>query len=433
VSRNVRDSNLETRTARGRLKVAHKPYFRLIEPGLFLGYRKLASGPGTWVARSYDRDQRTYAVRNLKTRDGRLVVADDYSDADGKTVLSFAQAQERAKAHRPHAVGDDGGGGPFTVVKAMVSYFRFLETDGRGRHTIRDARYRDEAFIRPKLGNVDVTTLTAERLRKWRDDLVRAAPRVRTKEGEPQRHKTVNGDDALRARRSSANRTWTILRAALNHAFGNGNVDSDIEWRKIKPFKKVDAARQRNLTIAEARRLTNASDPDFRLLVQAALQTGCRYGELTRLTVSDFNSDVGTLQIRQSKSSKSRHIVLTDEGRKFFEQISAGRSGDELMLHKANGSAWGPSHQARPMAEAVERAKIRPAISFHGLRHTWASLAVMNQTPLMIVARNLGHADTRMVERHYGHLRDDYVAEEIRKGAPRFGVQATKVALLGRR
>jgi hypothetical protein len=31
--RKVRDSNLETRTARARLKVCHKPYFRLIEPG----------------------------------------------------------------------------------------------------------------------------------------------------------------------------------------------------------------------------------------------------------------------------------------------------------------------------------------------------------------------------------------------------------------
>jgi hypothetical protein len=49
--RQVRDSNLETRTARSRLKVQHKPYFRLIEPGLHLGYRKLTVGPGTWVVR----------------------------------------------------------------------------------------------------------------------------------------------------------------------------------------------------------------------------------------------------------------------------------------------------------------------------------------------------------------------------------------------
>lgn len=45
------------------------------------------------------------------------------------------------------------------------------------------------------------------------------------------------------------------------------------------------------------------------------------------------------------------------------------------------------------MDETVARAKISPAISFHGLRPTWASHAVMNGMPLMVIARNLGHAE----------------------------------------
>ena len=69
-----------------------------------------------------------------------------------------------------------------------------------------------------------------------------------------------------------------------------------------------------------------------------------------------------------------------------------------------------------------ERAKIDPPINFHGLRHTWASHAVMNGVPLIVVAKNLGHSDTRMVEKHYGHLAPSYVADAIRAGAPRFGV-----------
>ena len=42
------------------------------------------------------------------------------------------------------------------------------------------------------------------------------------------------------------------------------------------------------------------------------------------------------------------------------------------------------------MAEACTNGKIKPGISFHILRHTWASLAVMNGTPLLVVAKNLG-------------------------------------------
>jgi hypothetical protein len=39
----------------------------------------------------------------------------------------------------------------------------------------------------------------------------------------------------------------------------------------------------------------------------------------------------------------------------------------------------------------------------------------------MVVAQNLGHSTTLMVEKHYGHLAPSYMAEAIRAGAPRFG------------
>jgi integrase len=149
------------------------------------------------------------------------------------------------------------------------------------------------------------------------------------------------------------------------------------------------------------------------------------------LTVADFNPDSGTVAVRQSKSGKPRHIVLTDDGADFFRGLTAGRAGSEFMFVKENGEAWLRSHQAQPMAEANANAKIDPPINFHGLRHTWASHAVMNGVPMLIVAKNLGHSDTRMVEKHYGHLAQSYVTDAIRAGAPRFGFQSdTKVVSL---
>jgi integrase len=152
--------------------------------------------------------------------------------------------------------------------------------------------------------------------------------------------------------KSSANRTWTVLRAALNHAFREELVASDAAWRKVESFKGVDAARVRYLPVEQARRLVNTSEPDFRLLVQAALQTGCRYSELARLEVADFNPDSGTVAVRRSKSGKARHVVLTDEGVLFFRQLAAGHASSEIMLCKANGEAWRASH-LRPRALKV--------------------------------------------------------------------------------
>jgi hypothetical protein len=44
----------------------------------------------------------------------------------------------------------------------------------------------------------------------------------------------------------------------------------------------------------------------------------------------------------------------------------------------------------------------------------------VNGVPLLVIAKNLGHSDTRMVEKHYGHLAPSYIADAIRAGAPRF-------------
>ena len=73
------------------------------------------------------------------------------------------------------------------------------------------------------------------------------------------------------------------------------------------------------------------------------------------------------------------------------------------------------------MVAACKRAGIEPHIGFHQLRHTWASLSVMNGMPLNVVANNLGHTDTKMVEKHYGHLASGYLVDQVRQHAPRFG------------
>jgi integrase len=102
---------------------------------------------------------------------------------------------------------------------------------------------------------------------------------------------------------------------------------------------------------------------------------------------------------------------------------TAGKLGSDLIFTRHDGVARGKSHQRRPMADACKRAKIIPPVSFHILRHTWASLAVMAGAPLMVVARNLGHADTRMVECHYGHFAPSYIADAIRAAAAKFGIE----------
>ena len=72
--------------------------------------------------------------------------------------------------------------------------------------------------------------------------------------------------------------------------------------------------------------------------------------------------------------------------------------------------------------KACKRAKISPAISFHVLRHTHGSTLAMRGVPMAVIAEQLGHADTRMTEKHYAHLAPSYVADTIRAHFPTLGI-----------
>src|SRR5579864_2471193 len=101
MSRLVRDTRLETREARRRLPKRKVPYWRVVIEGIHLGYYK-GKNNGMWYAKARSPEGK-YTWLSLG-------IADDSSDADGKSVLNYSQAQDHAKktgARIRH--GDDHG------------------------------------------------------------------------------------------------------------------------------------------------------------------------------------------------------------------------------------------------------------------------------------------------------------------------------------
>jgi len=418
MGRTVRDTKLETLTARLQLAPRRKPYWRSLEGGLHIGYRRTKKGGGSWVARRFVGER-----RYLETK---LGTADDLQEADGVSIKSFRQAQEGAWAWWKAAQRADQGlapeTGPYTVEDALRDYFEAREHQG-SKGAAGD-RKTAQARIIPQLGSIELEKLTTAKIRAWLAGLAQADMMVRTKlTDKKQATRGFDADDpgAVRARRSTANRILTILKAALNHAFNHDRAASDLAWRKVKPFREADAAIVRYLSLSECQRLANTCEPDFRHLVRGALVTGCRYGELTRMEAADFNRDAGTITVRLSKASKPRHVVLNDDGRELFGVLTAGRAPRDLIFKRGDGEPWGKSHQQRPLEEASRRAKIEPAATFHILRHSYASQLAMKGVPMGVIAAQLGHADTRMTEKHYAHLAPSYVADTIRAALPAFG------------
>jgi integrase len=416
MARTVRDASLETRTARLRLRIRSEPYWRGLEKGFALGYRRRGKG-GTWLARRRAADG-GYVEH-------RIGSSDDLQDADGVAILDYGQAQKAARAwwraELRREEGHDTREGPFTVRDAIDDYLKAYEQ--RGGKAVYDARRTAERHILPAVGTALVGKLTAKKIEDWHHGLATKPALARSKPGrKPNHRKADKSADGVRKRRATANRILTVLKAALNHAWKAGHVTSDDTWRRVKPFRAVETARVRYLSGAECVRLVNACEPTFRNLVRGAMLTGCRYSELTTMHVADFNADAGVVTVRDSKAGKPRHVVLTAEGQKLFATLTAGKLGSDPIFVRRDGGMWGKSHQLRPMLDACNRAKIKPAVSFHVLRHTHGSTLAMRGVPMGVIAEQLGHADTRMTEKHYAHLAPSYIADTIRAHFPTLGI-----------
>lgn len=435
--RSVADAPLTTRAARERLATRHQPYWRGLGAGAALGYRK-GTTAGMWLVR----------VRDLSVggnyRQEALGRADDTLKADGVDVLDYRKADSAARdwIARQHRIAaglepepSAKPSAPYTVADALADYL--TDYAARGGKALRTTTQVTEAHILPALGTIPVGRLTRDKLRSWHRTLAATPARVRSKAGE-QNHQTTEGDpDASRRRRSSANRVLTVLKAALNRAHAEGKVTCHADaWAAVKPFREADKARVRYLLDDEITRLVNACPPDFRRLVTGALMTGCRYGELVALQATDFDPKAGTVTIKRSKSGKPRHVALTDEGRRFFQGIVAGKLGTAWLFERDKiaqqasrttpattiRAAWGESDQFRPVRAACEAANIAPAISFHELRHTYASRLAQRGVPMGVIAAQLGHSDTRMTEKHYAHLSPGYVADVVRASFGSLGI-----------
>jgi integrase len=403
MARKIKDADLDTRTAREKLRIQGKPHWRRVEANLAIGFRKLRGKSGTWTARHYIGDGE-YAFDVIGP-------ADDRSDADGITVYSFDQAVSKARQlHIERAQKAAGIHGPLTVAEAMTAYVQHLDANGKNTDQLERISAK---YIIPLIGQEEVGKLTSENLNAWKKQVAAMPAKGKRK------------FNAV-ARKSSANGTLGKLRAALNLAFHDGKVPSSRAWasKAVPKFAGVDSSRVCFLSIADSKRLINAASDEFRPMVAAALLSGCRYAELCNLKVKDLDVENKTIFIAHSKTKRTRHVNLTNEGVALFQNLAAGRRGTEPLILRDDGLQFNTSQQARRMKDACTNARLDEQITFHGLRHTFASTLIKAGVPLKYVAESLGHATIGMVERHYGHLLGSHVAETIRKHVPSYGFTA---------
>jgi integrase len=400
MARQQRDVRLQTREARRSLARRKEPYWHEFRRGLHIGYAKGSNG-ASWILKEERDGRRTKR---------RLGLADDETDADGIAVFSWPQVLKAALGEERPTLKPRKD---YTVQEALEDYWPY-RTAKSSTLSVSIDQAKIAAAVPPTLLLRPVALLETGELERWRNDLVAA----------------TSDPEAKRRSQATADRIRRVLFAALSfaHRARPHDVPSDAAWRAVRPFRETDRPRTRFLSVEEAKRLLSALPADFRALARGALYTGLRLGELLALRVCEVAG--GQVQVRHSKSGKPRTVPLSTEGVEFFDQVTAGKPGEEIIFLQASGAPWKRLHASRHMARACAAAKITPPAVFHDLRRSYGSLLLNAGADVEVIQELLGHADLRMTRRAYAHLLNQTVTRVVKKRLPSFGLESKNVRKL---
>ena len=340
--------DLSTVKQREALKARREPYWQRLSPGRFLGYRpSVREGSGTWIARAYDDQQRSYKLKSLG----------DFAELPSRE--QFAAAKKEAEVF---AETVEAGGIPQekieTVKEACEQYVKAnAEAEGRfERHVYEDP-----------IGKVKLAKLRRNHVQAWRDRL-EAKPALvsRRKKGEP----------VTRPRApASINRDMTVLRAALNKVLAPGNPGTEAAWQEpLRAIRNADRQRTLYLDRKQRRALLDALTAEAVPFVRALCLLPLRPGAVAHLTAGNFDKRTAELTIGKDKSGKPRRIVLPAQAATLFAAQATDKLPGASLFTRRNGKPWDKETWNDPIVEAATAAKLPTGITAYTLRHSTLSL-----------------------------------------------------------
>lgn len=363
--------DLTKKGERSKLEPRREPYWSRVEIGLYLGWRALGGGVGTWIARRQEGGKKTYQS---------LGHHDSYDDAK-KAALAWAGRVDAGVKEED------------TTVEAACKHYVQHQRTAKGDRAANDAEGRFKRLVYGSdFGRIKLDKLNTIKVRAWRDAQI---PKT-TDDDE---------DDKTRRAKDSTNRNLATLKAALNLAHRDRLVASDDGWKTVTAFEKVGQRRTIFLNTEQRRELVKHCGPGLRELVVGLLLTGLRPGELAACTVADFDKEQGTLNIRKSKT-ECRTVLLSTQATKHFKAIAENRIALAPLVADDFGKHWNKDAWKKPFKEAVKAAKLPEKTVLYTLRHCAITELIAGGMDSHLVAKIAG-TSTAMIDANYGHLRAD--------------------------
>ena len=359
-----------------------------------MGTRKRVSGEGTYKKRKDGRWEAQYTIHTLSGTKRKSVY--------GRTKQEVAEKLRKAIAERDDGLAFDAEN--LTLAEYLK---RWLEGSVQGsvaKSTFERYEQLSRVHIVPALGKVKLKKLTPAH--------VQSLYRTKIDEG-------------------LAERTVEYIHATLRKALGQA-VKWQLVSRNVAEAATAPRPRKREMMAfdrEQARRLLDAARDDrLEALYVLAVTAGLRQGELLGLKWADLDLEEGTLSVRRSlridkdgahytegKRDRSRRRIELGAGtvgalrthrkRQVEERVRYGGLWEDhsLVFCQKDGRPVRRWNLEREFYKLLKSAGL-PKMTFHGLRHTCASLMILDNTSAKVVSEMLGHADVAFTLRVYSHV-----------------------------
>jgi integrase len=335
-----------------------------------LGYRKIDADRGSWIARRKENGRSKYKALGPET------------DSFGFTEARAAALKWFAGIDR--GITDDR----VTVQRACELYVDDRQRE-KGHGCAQDAKMRFTRTVYGKpLGDRPLDKVRTPHIKAWRD--------------------------GLEISQASANRTLTALKAALNFAVANRLVVASAaqEWADVKPYKGAGKRRDLFLDLTQRRALLGSSSGALRDLIEAAMLTGARAGELVNALRSQF--DERTESMTFIGKTGRRTVPLSQPALALFKRLAKSKLPAARLLVRDDGKPWAHSDWDELVRAAATAAKLPTGTCLYTLRHSFITQAIQGGLNVLDVARLVG-TSVMMIEKHYGHLVDSVARERLAK------------------
>jgi len=373
---------------------------------------------------------------------GRITVGRDWETGKPKRITVYGKTQGEVKDKLDELKQQIKNGGYVDIGKMTFAEWLDIWLEEYARRAVRPTTYDSYEYlirvhIKPGLGGILLRDLQPFNIQKFYNEKLKEKKRPATTPKDKEKTERLR-EQAGTLSPSTIRHMHIVINQALKQALKEGKIPRNPAEAATPP--KLVKKEATFLTIEEINDFLDraASDPWYPAFL-AALGTGMRLGELAALRWENVDFKNSLIHVKESvhlvktgnkkgpktqllvqppKSEKGRRTIpLPGDVTAELRKLKKNQAGLKLMLGQAyqdqgyvfawpDGRMVNPSYLSRRFKKLIREAG-REDISFHGLRHSYASALLAAGEHPKVVQELLGHATVSMTLDLYSHVAPD--------------------------